>query len=169
MKGQMEMIGLVFVVVFVILALLIYVALSSGNPDKLPSQQIHAADTFAKALQTAMLETKVPDCRDSLERTIINCVENSYLTCGSTPICESAFTAWEEMIILTLGEEGSADIINHHASMLLNEQILFQDGEEFLHEPFPEDCSADSLGYAAPKQPLPSRAGTLLFVVKICP
>lgn len=172
MRAQMEIIGLAFIVVFLILAFFLYAILSANNPSTLPSQQIIAAETYAKSLQTAMLETHVPNCDSSLGRTIISCVQNPQLECGTQDICVAAYEAWDQMLTLTVGNEFTDTVINHHATILQpNREVLpvFGMGGDFVHAPFPDECSPATLGYAAPEQPLPTSSGTLLFVLKLCP
>jgi hypothetical protein len=169
----MEMMGVVFVVVFIVLGLLIYLSLTSVSSDKLPAQEIRSAELYVKALQTAMLETHVPACHNTLARVIVDCIESPYLTCSSGSVCNAAYTAWEDMLVSILGDSGPGytDVVTYSARIVRKEgqkyKVIEQDGEEFVKEPF-EDCTEESLSYAAPRQPLSTDAGNVEFVIQLC-
>lgn len=160
------MIGVVFVVVFMVLGLLIYVSLAMSNPN-LASTEIRSNDVYGKALQTAMLETTVPSCHAPLGRVLIDCIESPYLVCGSTPVCTAAHDAWKDMLVSVLGDETTAAAVSYTARVVVNNDILSRDGTTFVLEPF-VDCTENSRAYAAPRQQLPTRAGTAEFIVTFC-
>lgn len=167
MRAQMEMIGLAFVVVIMVLGIMIYVVLSAASPAKMNVRNIQEADLFGKMLETAMLETTIPTCGYSLGIALDRCITKSYLSCSGGNVCEEAFFAFEEMIESSLGAADDIDARSYRAYILIEDEILVKQGFEFLLEPF-ADCNENSDVYAAPQQPLHTSAGDARFVVEFC-
>lgn len=150
MRGQMELIGLVFIVVIMVLGMAVFIGLSSSS-DTTP-RNIEEADNYGKTLEAAMLETTIPDCGYDLATALDRCVTQNFLTCGTTPVCDAAQEAWENMLEVSVQRPYIATID------LNNEELFVQD---------PETCEGSNR-LAAPSQILQTNAGQLRFTIEFC-
>jgi hypothetical protein len=88
-KSQMEMIGLVVIVVLVITAMLFYIAYSMSNPKE-NVKRAYADKAVVTNMLIAMLKTNVDDCpyHDSLAELVVDCAKtNPTILCNRMSSC----------------------------------------------------------------------------------
>ncbi len=105
-KAQIEMIGLVFVVVILVLGIVLFVrfnAISSGGTGEYTRQA--AATQQASAFMTALKETTVPLCGASVERVARACLEDDYYICPLDP-CDALQSVFSDIGEQTLTKQG---------------------------------------------------------------
>ncbi len=151
MRAQMEIIGLVFIVFIMVLAVAIFLGFS--GTDTTP-RNIQDADNYGKSLEAAMLETTIPSCGYDLATALDRCVTQSFLTCGFESVCDAAQEVWEEMLEASLQRPAVAYVE-------LNNQKI--DG--FSYDP--GTCEGPNR-FAAPSQLLQTNAGQLRFTIEFC-
>lgn len=156
MRGQIELIGLVFIVVIMVMGLLFFVSFS--NPSDVTPRNIEEADNYGKSLEAAMLETTIPSCGYDLATALDRCVRQQGLKCGqsNTPVCDAAEDAWREMLELSLQRP-------YMAYVEINDDILNTGAFE--------DDSGTCEGpnrLAAPSQILQTNAGQIRFTIEFC-
>lgn len=99
-RGQMEMVGLVFIVVLLIIGAVLWIRLSAidtGGGQR--AQDLQGATSFLVALK----ETTLPMCGTSFERVAASCAAGGTL-CGDP--CYEAQTAMREIAQTALGDRG---------------------------------------------------------------
>ena len=171
--GQMEMIGLAFVVLLMVLGFFLYISLTFGDTNT-PRALIEEAHLVGVALETAMLETTVEDCGYPLAIAIERCVTNSHLTCSGAGVCETTFYAIKEMLEKTLGTNDELSTAParrpHRAYLQRGEDILVKDSGNivFLFEAYPDLCGENSTILAAPSQPIHTSMGEVSLVIEFC-
>jgi len=150
MRGQMELIGLVFIVVIMVLGMAVFIGFASSS-DTTP-RNIEEADNYGKTLEAAMLETTIPKCGYDLATALDRCVTQNFLTCGTANVCDAAEDAWKEMLDVSVQRP-------YIARVELNNEELFIDN--------PETCEGTNR-LAAPSQLLQTNAGQLRFTIEFC-
>ena len=168
-RAQAEVFGLAFVVLIVVVALGLYLTLSfSGKGASALEEEIAFSNAYGKGLQTAMLQTTIPECGYSLQTALQNCHKDPISACArqgrSVPACEVAFDAWNAMLNVSLEQQG----LRYHAQILSGGLPLTVSGQEFTLEPFPLRCNAGSNTLATPTQPIPLLSGQLEFIIAFC-
>lgn len=153
-RAQMEMIGLAFIVVFMILGLLFYVAFSTTTTI---SPAIRESSLYGKALQTSMLETTIPDCGYDLAAALDRCITQPHLFCRTKNVCDATNDAFFDMLDSTLGENNIPYFayVEHEGGLL----------EEFESD---AGCVDVTNRYSAPSQPIHTNAGDLRFIIEFC-
>ncbi len=89
-KGQMEMVGLVFVVILVVIGIVMYLLFSLPTDGGASQAQLQGITSFLISLK----ETTLPGCSASFERVVAACVQGERL-CGSGRPCREAQRAME--------------------------------------------------------------------------
>ena len=159
-KGQMELIGLAFVVVIMILGLMLYIGFAVlPNAGGATSNQVREAANYGSALHTAMLATTIPRCDYSLGMALERCATNEHLRCGSTSVCDATRNAWEEMLKETIGYSN----VPYTARI---EQSSGDQFKNFVHNQ--EDCEGVTNRLAAPSQPISTNIGLIRSVIEFC-
>jgi hypothetical protein len=101
-RAQMEMIGLVMVVVILIFGILIYMQLAS-KPNNAPA--VAKTAQANNAYLTAMLETDIPQCRVTFRELAQACGRK--VPIGSCPdSCEAVQASLDTIVANTLEKEG---------------------------------------------------------------
>lgn len=168
----MEMIGLAFVVLLMVLGFFLYLTLTL-NGDGAPKALIEESHLIGVALETAMLETTVEDCGYPLATAIERCSTNHNLLCDDTRVCQATDDALEAMLEHTLGTDDDLDTAParrpYKAYLLRGEDILIKDGIEFLYDDaYTELCNDNSSILAAPSQPIHTSMGEVSLVIEFC-
>jgi hypothetical protein len=103
MKGQMEMIGLVFVVVIIVLGMFLYLRFSDSPSESIvrTAKEVQLYTSFL----TALSETDVPDCGVPVSRVAAACLEDDADLCGGTP-CEALNNTINTIAEATLKRQG---------------------------------------------------------------
>jgi len=82
-KGQMEMVGLVFIVIIVILGIFIYLQVATRTPD-VDSTVSQEATSFLIAFK----ESTIPSCGASVEQVAAACIEKKGFCSSGDPCFE---------------------------------------------------------------------------------
>lgn len=105
-KAQMEMIGLVFVVVILVLGVVLFIKFKSISGGTSGDYIRQAAETQqASAFMTSLKETSVPACSTTVERVARACLEDDYFICPSNP-CVELQNIFETITNGTLTKQG---------------------------------------------------------------
>lgn len=101
--GQMEMVGLVFVVLIIVIGIILYVAFSNPADSTGTTRQVQAYVSFI----TAFGETELPSCGLPAARVAQECAERpaGSSICGGRP-CEELEEAMEAVLARTLKDQG---------------------------------------------------------------
>lgn len=100
-RGQVEMVGLVFVVFILVFGIIVYLKLSAGSAGTV-AKESQGSTSFLIAL----LETDVPNCDSELQTVIAACAEGRSLCRGGAGPCHEAQRAIETVTEHTLVYEG---------------------------------------------------------------
>lgn len=103
-KGQMEMIGLVFVVVLIVVGIILYVSLSERNSSDGIVRTAKDVQTYTSFL-TALAETDVPECGIPVSRVAAACLERDRNLCDGDP-CRALNDTIQLIAAATLKEQG---------------------------------------------------------------
>jgi hypothetical protein len=147
-RAQVEMIGLVFVVVIIVLGIILYMQFSKSKISTVP-KDIQRSNSFLVALT----ETTIPACRESFSRVAQSCVLNEQT-------CEDPCGKLKE----TMQDTAKYGLAGSKYS------IRVEDAGGTLFASVEQDCTKNAPAIiAAPKQPLPFGNGqTAYLVVTLC-
>jgi len=91
-KGQIEIIGLVIIVLIITIAMLFYISYNtnSKNPTKKTIYQEYAYNELATSFAKSFLETYVDDCHATVEELMVDCgsLRGGRIRCGSDTSCQ---------------------------------------------------------------------------------
>jgi hypothetical protein len=99
-RGQMEMIGLVFVVVLLVLGIVLYLAFAGKTRSPTTARQVQESNSFL----TAIADTHIPACKVKFSEVAQSCAGGGFLPC-SNPCVELDF-AVDRIANATLLREG---------------------------------------------------------------
>jgi len=111
-RAQMEMVGLVFVVVILVLGIVLYVSFSQPRGTN-TAAQVMGQSSFLNA----MLETQVPECGVSISRLAQACIQNEGF-CGDA--CDKVQFALDRIVNMTLIEQGVKYNISIEGTGIMN-------------------------------------------------
>ena len=102
-KGQMEMVGLVFVVPVIVIGIIMYVTFSGTTDNTGTARQVQAYTSFI----TAFGETELPACGLPAARVAQECFEYPIGSsiCGGEP-CDALQEAMDAILASTLERQG---------------------------------------------------------------
>jgi hypothetical protein len=101
-RAQIEMIGLVFIVVLLVIGAVLYVRFSTADTSGTrAAQDMQGATSFLVAVK----ETTIPSCGASIERVAAACIERRSLCPGSDP-CSRLQDSLDALAHIALGERG---------------------------------------------------------------
>jgi hypothetical protein len=147
-KAQVEMVGLVFVVVIIVIGIILYMSFANKNqaPD---TKDLQRSNSFLVALS----ETTVPGCSDPFSRVVQSCVLNE-ATCQQP--CEQLETVMDQTAQYALA--GS------------KYSLRVEDATGTVFARVEDDCTKDAASIiAAPRQPIPFGNGrTAYLVLTLC-
>lgn len=101
-RGQMEMVGLVFVVLIIVVGIILYVSFSGRGADG--AQRSKESQAY-KSFVTAFGETDIPACGMPASRVAQECLFDDTTVCGGDP-CGELQQAIEDITEYTLEEQG---------------------------------------------------------------
>lgn len=153
-RGQMEMIGLVFIVVIIIIGMVLYLSLSGKDTGGATANRAASAQKSSSFL-TAIVETDIVGCGVPLSRVAQACVRREAF-CDNDDPCITLERAMTKLANETLYVQG----VKYNLSL---EGTLAQTDS---------DCDSANLSVsliAAPRQPIPLGNGqTVDLVLSIC-
>jgi len=100
-RAQMEMVGLIFIVIILVVGIVLYLRFSIPDGPTVPVQELQSVTSFLVAAK----ETTIPACGTSVERTIAACLEDRTL-CTSRDPCYEAQVALETLAAEMLPLQG---------------------------------------------------------------
>ena len=101
-RAQMEMIGLVFVVVLIVVGIILYLTLSDRvNTSKPVQKDVQYSTSF----RTALAETEIPECQAAVTHVAYACITQDLSYCNSLP-CEALQRAMDAITEETLKRQG---------------------------------------------------------------
>jgi len=101
-RGQVELIGMVFVVLVLVVGLILYVRFAGSNTG---TEQQTQTSQSTSAFLTALRETNVPECRANVERVARACQEEQPL-CTSGKPCIELQKIFDKVAQATLYQQG---------------------------------------------------------------
>lgn len=143
-RGQVEMVGLVFVVVIIVLGIVLYMQFSGSKTSAVPKDQ-QRTNSFLVALT----ETTVPACGDTFARVAKSCVVGD-------AICQQPC----ETLSRTMADIAAQALPGAKYSLRLESG----DGRQ-VYAHAEDHCTADAASIiAAPQQPIPFGGGENVYL-----
>ena len=170
LRAQTEIMGLAFVVVIIVVALLFYLTLTASNSTRPASSIVRMRAAYGTQMLSAMLETTIPECKYPLAQALQTCAKNAnnpHLTCGGAGgphVCQAAHDAIDEMLTAAIGDRMAYAGYVRNSDGTVFSVYAVADGDEFSFEPDDSICDDgdDKEVYAAPRQPISLGAGPTL-------
>lgn len=135
-RGQIEMVGLVFVVVLLILGILLYVRLSAAGDERAgdltdTAERVQQSNSFLVALKETTL------CGTTFERAVRACIEDERL-CPSGDPCIEVQDTMDRIVAATLIPQGylfnlsivGTDVMNVTGCISADPEVLLASGAE---------------------------------------
>jgi len=159
----MEMIGLAFVVVLIVLGIMFALVFQTVGNKKIPASLIKERHAFGTSLETAMLETTIPDCGYPLSIAIRKCLTESFSQCGDDSTCYVTHAAITDMLNAVIG-----DHMIYNATLEQNGVVVSKPLTDFIFPPIhAQDFDCENI-IAHPSQSIPIGTGTAELSIAFC-